>query len=88
MADLTAIMATKTEKILKEFGDNLQQLRKAKGFSTREFAYEADISHSSVGRLEAGLSNPTLTTLIKIAEVLEVDLSQLVSSNYKTSGRY
>ena len=82
-------MATKTEKILKDFGENLQQLRKAKGFSTREFAYEADISHSSVGRLEEGLSNPTLTTLVKLAEALEVDLNELssLSNNTKTSNR-
>lgn len=80
-------MATKTDKILKDFGDNLQRLRKAKGFSTREFAYEADIAHSSVGRLEAGLSNPTLTTLVKIAEVLEVDLNELVLRTNKLPNR-
>ena len=71
-------MGNKTDKVLKEFGKNLQKLREAKGFSTRQFADEAEISHSSVGRLEAGLSNPTMTTLIKIAEALEVDLNSLV----------
>ena len=70
-------MATKTDKILKDFGKNLQKLRIEKGFSTRKFAYEADISASSLGRLEAGLSNPTLTTLLKIAEALKVDLNEL-----------
>jgi transcriptional regulator with XRE-family HTH domain len=70
-------MGSKNEKFLKEFGKNLQKLREAKGLSTRQFAYEAEISHSSVGRLEAGLSNPTLTTLIKIAEALAVDLNTL-----------
>lgn len=70
-------MGSKNEKFLKEFGKNLQKLREAKGLSTRQFAYEAEISHSSVGRLEAGLSNPTLTTLIKIAEALGVDLNTL-----------
>jgi transcriptional regulator with XRE-family HTH domain len=70
-------MGSKNEKFLKEFGKNLQKLREAKGLSTRQFAYEAEISHSSVGRLEAGLSNPTLTTLLKIAEALEVDLNTL-----------
>ena len=70
-------MGSKNEKFLKEFGKNLQKLREAKGLSTRQFAYEAEISHSSVGRLEAGLSNPTLTTMIKIAEALEVDLNTL-----------
>lgn len=70
-------MAAKTDKVLKEFGKNLKKLREAKGLSTRQFAYDADISHSSVGRLEAGLSNPTLTTLIKIANALGTDLNEL-----------
>lgn len=70
-------MGSKNEKFLKEFGKNLQKLREAKGLSTRQFAYEAEISHSSVGRLESGLSNPTLTTLMKIADALEVDLNTL-----------
>ena len=71
-------MGNKDDKLLKEFGKNLQKLREAKGLSTRQFAYEADISHSSVGRLEAGLANPTMTTLVKLAEALDVDLNSLV----------
>ena len=71
-------MAAKSDKFLKEFGKNLRKLREAKGLSTRQFAYEADISHSSVGRLETGLSNPSLTTLLKIANALEIDLNKLV----------
>lgn len=71
-------MGNKDEKFLKEFGKNLQKLREAKGLSTRQFAYEADISHSSVGRLEAGLANPTMTTLVKLAEALQTDLNTLI----------
>jgi transcriptional regulator with XRE-family HTH domain len=73
-------MANQNDKILKDFGKNLQKLRIKKGFSTRKFANEADISPSSLGRLEAGLSNPSLTTLLKIAEALEVDLNTLTSA--------
>ncbi len=72
-------MTTKEEKILKAFGKNLQQLRLERGFSTRKFAFEADISASSLGRLEAGLSNPSLTTLLKLSEALKVDLITLTS---------
>ena len=32
----------------------------------------------AVGRLEAGLDNPTMTTLIKLAEALDVDLNTLI----------
>lgn len=67
------------DKILKQFGKNLEVLRKARELSTREFAYLADISHSSVGRLENGETNPSLTTLLKLAEALGVDVTVLVS---------
>ncbi len=74
-------MASKSDRFLKDFGKNLQKLRKDRGLSTRQFADDAEISHSSVGRLEAGLSNPTLTTLMKLAAVLKVDLNELIPDN-------
>jgi transcriptional regulator with XRE-family HTH domain len=64
-------------KILSRFGKKLAELRKAKKYSTREFADVADISHSSVIRLEAGLTNPSLTTLLKLSIALETDLNTL-----------
>jgi DNA-binding XRE family transcriptional regulator len=64
-----------SEKILVRFGKKLEELRKAKKYSTREFADIADISHSSVIRLEAGLTNPSLITLLKLSMALEVDLN-------------
>jgi transcriptional regulator with XRE-family HTH domain len=72
-------MSTKDEKILRDFGKNLKSQRIEKGFTTREFADTAEISHSTVGRLEAGLTNPTLTTLIKLAEALKIDFNSLLS---------
>lgn len=71
-------MATSDDKILRDFGRHLKKLRAEKGFSTRKFAHEADISASTLGRLEAGESDPSLTTLLKIAEALKVSLDQLV----------
>lgn len=72
-------MANFNDKVLKDFGKRLQKLRLAKGFSTRKFAYEADISASSLGRLETGQTNPSLTTLLKLADALKTDLNTLVS---------
>jgi transcriptional regulator with XRE-family HTH domain len=70
-------MASAEEKLLKEFGKNLQKLRIEKGFSTRKFVNEADLSKSSLYRLEAGLTNPSLITLLKLADALQVDLNKL-----------
>ena len=71
-------MSSAEDKLLKEFGKNLKKMRVEKGFSTRKFAIEADIAASSLGRLEAGLTNPSLTTLLKLADALQVDLNKLV----------
>jgi transcriptional regulator with XRE-family HTH domain len=64
------------EKILKEFGRKLEKLRKAKKLSIRKFSYDADLSISYVQKLEAGISNPSYTTLLKLAEALGIDLNE------------
>jgi len=76
-------MSSADEKMLKDFGKNLQKLRIEKGFSTRKFVDEAEISKSMLYRLEAGLTNPTLHTLLKLAEGLQVILISLCRGNKK-----
>lgn len=66
-------------KILKTFGKKLRQLREAKGLTTREFADLADIAYSQIWTFESGKGNPTLTTLIAIAKVLDVSIDELVN---------
>ncbi|WP_366883721.1 helix-turn-helix transcriptional regulator [uncultured Chitinophaga sp.] len=68
-------------KVLKELGKRLQGLRKKKESSVRKFSYLADLSVSYVQRLEAGDSNRSYTTLIKLAEALEVGLGDCKSIN-------
>lgn len=69
---------TKEEKILKEFGGKLKKLRKAKKLSIRNFAYASELSVSYVQKLEAGVSNPSYTTLLKIVNALSVDMNEFV----------
>lgn len=71
-------MADEKEKILAEFGKRLQELRIAKGYSTRKFADKADIAHGTVEKLETGKMNPSLIILLKLTEALDVDLNTLV----------
>ena len=66
-------------KIIKDFGKNLKTIRKAKKLSTRKLADIADVDFSQVHRIEKGESNPTLTTIIVLAEALEVDPCLLIS---------
>lgn len=68
----------KEEKLLKELGKKLIKLRKEKKLSYRKLADEADLAPSFVQLLEAGKSNPSYTTLLKLAEALEVDLNEFM----------
>lgn len=63
-------------KILKDFGKKLEKLRTAKKMSYRKFSLEAELSVSYIQKLEAGLSNPSFTTLLKLADALDTDLNE------------
>jgi transcriptional regulator with XRE-family HTH domain len=67
------------------FGLQVKKLRLAKGFSMRGFANEADIEYSQVVRIENGIISPTITTVYKIAESLNVSLKDLFDFKYVTS---
>jgi transcriptional regulator with XRE-family HTH domain len=66
-------------RILITFGNNLKRHRKAKGYSLRQIAALADIDHAMVDRYERGVTNPSLTTVAKLAEALEIDPCDLIS---------
>lgn len=61
----------------KDFIKRLSKLRQAKGLTIEKLAYENDISKSTLSRIERGLVDPKLSTLIKIAKGLEIRPSKL-----------
>lgn len=68
-----------TEKqLLKKLALKIKQLRTAKGLSQNQFGLEIEMEKSNVSRLESGTVSPKITTLNKIAKVLDVSLSELV----------
>ena len=67
--------------ILLKLGNNLRQIRKSKNLSQEELANKADIQRSQVARIERGEINPTITTLVIIAEVLEIEVQSLLLSD-------
>lgn len=69
------------------FGKQVRKLRLAKGYSMRGFANEADIEYSQVVRIENGITGPTITTVYKIAETLNIPLKDLFDFAYTTSVR-
>ena len=59
-------------------GQNIQDVRRAKGLSQEALSFAAGLSRSYMGKLENGRNAMSLTALEKIARVLGVDPSELV----------
>ena len=62
------------------FGENLKTLRKQKGFSQEELAVRLHVVRQTVSKWEKGLSVPDADALIRLAEVLEVSVSELLGA--------
>jgi transcriptional regulator with XRE-family HTH domain len=60
------------------FGDRLRQLRLKAACSQEEIANLAGMNVSNYGKIERGLGNPELHTLIRLATVLGVDAADLI----------
>ena len=60
--------------------NNLKKIRAEKGYSLEKVARLADLSLSTVVKIEDGTNkNPTIDTLSKIAKALEVGIDDLIS---------
>jgi transcriptional regulator with XRE-family HTH domain len=65
------------EDIYKEIGERIIAGRKAKNMSQEQLATDAGIDRSHMGFIEQGRRKPTLSTLFKIAQSLDMTLEQL-----------
>jgi len=70
------------EKILTRFATNLTKLRQAKGLSIRQLAAASGLEYSQIQRIEKGKVNLAFTTLVALAQGLEVDVYVLLQ-DYK-----
>ena len=62
------------------FGENLKTLRKQKGFSQEELATRLHVVRQTISKWEKNLSVPDADTLIRLTEVLEVSVSELLGA--------
>lgn len=62
------------------FGENLKTLRKQKGFSQEELATRLHVVRQTISKWEKNLSVPDADTLIRLAEMLEVSVSELLGA--------
>lgn len=57
---------------------NLKRIRKSKNMSLDMLAERTGVSKSTLGQIERGESNPTVSTIGKIVEGLKVPFEQLI----------
>ena len=62
-------------------GGNVRQLRKAKGMTQEQLAFEARLDLTYIGGIERGRRNPSILALARIAAALDADLTELIRTN-------
>lgn len=65
--------------ISNKFGKLLRDLRKQKGLTQEQLAFDAGIRRTYVSILELGQQQPSLTTVIKLSNALSISTSQLLA---------
>lgn len=66
------------EEMLKQLGRRIAEARRIRGLSIERLAYGVGISKGNLSDIENCKRDPRYTTLVSIAEGLEVPLSQLL----------
>lgn len=62
----------------KKLGANLKRIRTSKGISQGDIARSLEVSRGFVSNIENGKTNPTLTTIAKLAKAIGVSVGELM----------
>ena len=68
----------KNDDLLKVFGESLKNYRKERNISQEEFAFRAKLDRTYISGLECGKRNPTLKILVRLANALNMQPSELL----------
>jgi transcriptional regulator with XRE-family HTH domain len=66
-------------------GKQLQRLRTRRGLTQEQLAVNVGLSRTFVMRLELGQYDPTLSTLVRLAKVLRVSVTDLLGESMSAS---
>ena len=71
--------------ILKNFGNNLKQLRVNANISQEELATQTNLDRTYISGLERGKRNPSLLTLLKLTQTLSIPIEKLFKGGNNVS---
>lgn len=66
-------------KVLIDFGLKVRSLRKCKGLSQEALSFKADLNRTYIGMIERAEKNITLVNIEKIANALDVKITELLN---------
>lgn len=64
--------------ILKKFGSKLKALRTEQNLTQEQLALKGNFNRNYIGMLERGERNPSLLSLMRLSETLNVELKYLM----------
>lgn len=67
------------KELMKQFGENLRNARNKRNLSVRALADLAEMDYTNISNIENGQSNPSITTVIFLAEALGVSPDDLIT---------
>jgi transcriptional regulator with XRE-family HTH domain/KaiC/GvpD/RAD55 family RecA-like ATPase len=86
--DLNVVFETERKNLGRlNLGMRLKELRNKRGFSQTELAKHVGVTPSSISQIESNLIYPSIPALLKMAEVLSVDISSFFHESQNISGR-
>lgn len=65
----------------KIFGKRIEVLRKKQNLSQEELAFKCELHRTYIGAIERGEKSPTLNTMEKIANGLNIEIVELFEKN-------
>lgn len=65
--------------IVEVFGKVLRELRESKQISQEKLAEYCELDRTYISLLERGLRQPTITTIFKLAQALQIKPSELIA---------
>ena len=71
-------MAKKRDSLLRGVGARVRQCREEREWTQEDLSARAELDRSYIAGIEAGLRNPSIKAVAKIARALDLTLSELL----------
>lgn len=69
------------DELRADLAANLKRLRAAQGYAQDSLALDSRVHRTMLSKIERCLTNPSLDTLVKLANTLEVTVADLLRPN-------